>query len=154
MKSQILTVAAVAAAVLLVSRNAGSQQTTPDLARIFEQSEAYQKQDTLDGCRWRYDKGSRKVVCVKRILVTLTAGEQTVVSNPMIRAGSHVQCGCGADGAALPAGTPTPTTSPPVRCNERARWLGRYSVNSITNGSFVLYHSWARGDEQMACEIG
>ncbi len=146
MKTMRIAALAIAVGVVFASGGADSQQTTPDLARIFEQSEAYQKQDTLDGCRWRYEKASRKVVCAKRILVTLTAGESTTVTNALVRSTSHVHCGCGTDAAS--------TNAAGVRCNERARWLGRYSVDSVANGSFVLYHSWARGDEQMACEIG
>lgn len=149
-------------ALVAIALSAGSvvaQQTVPDLARIFEQSKVGQRQDAVDGCRWRYDKNIRDVVCAKRFLITLSPGESTTVNatstdkdgninysptpiSNLIKPGSYIACGCDIDGTS------------DIVCNERATWIGRWSVASVTNGQFVLHHSWARGDEKVTCTIG
>jgi hypothetical protein len=84
------------------------------------------------------------VECSTKVAVTLAgAGKATTVTNAAVKPYSRVRCGCFDEGLSAAAG-----------CNDRGRWIGRLKVISIANGSFVLGHSYAAGDEVVACEIG
>lgn len=124
---------------------AWGQATSPDLNAIAKQSKSVANIPAFkDGCGWVYRKDSQTVECVERILVTLSGGKSTTVSNTAVKTNSRVSCGCSGMGNSS------------AKCTERARWLARYSVDSVANGSFVLKHSYASGDgsEQIVCEVG
>lgn len=136
----------VTSIAILGAVSAFGQSTVPtNIGRWFEQSTSGSIQSLRDGCRWRYDPEARALACSKEILVTLGGGKATTVSNASVKATSRVSCGCQGQGAGAT-----------LKCSKRATWLARYSVESVANGSFVLAHSYARGDgsEQIVCEIG
>lgn len=118
--------------------------SAPTIDRLFEQSPVYRDARARDGCAWIYNKAQRTVECSTKIAVVLARGaKQTTVNNADVRPYSRVRCGCFDEGL-----------SKSVGCNEPGRWIGRVKVVSVANGSFVLGHSFAAGDEIVACELG
>lgn len=144
MKLPLRLIATVALCVAWGGASFAQGGSAPTLDRLFEQSPVYRDARARDGCAWVYDKAQRTVECSEKIAVSLAYGaKQTTVSNSNIKPYSRIRCGCFDEGLSRSVG-----------CNEGGRWVGRIKVLSIANGSFVLGHGYAAGDEIVACEIG
>jgi len=136
--------------VLLFAPVLLGQRRLPDIGELMYQSRDYEINTCIrEGGILVYDDATHLFSCTSAgalsgtlLRVTLTAGTRTVVSDARITSGSAVSCGCQ---------VPTDGTGP--SCNLGASWLARVRVTDVTDGSAVLIHAYALGDEEMVCMV-